>query len=457
MILPLIEASVAIGGRPTKPISSLDYVTGYTQISNEVLPGNLFIALEGKRFDGHDFLSEAKKNGAIGAVVEREVKNIDIPQFIVPSTVDAMGQLGKVWRGRLNIPLVAVTGSVGKTSTKDMIAHILSSEFNTHKGRKNFNNQLGVPIELSKLTREHECSVVELGMRGKNQINYLSKITRPTIGVITNIGMSHIEHLGSIEEIAKAKIEILEGIDADGLLILNADDKYFEEFKKLTKCKVLSFGESESSDFRISDIHLTSKGNPVFRINGVPISIMGSIGKHHAYNAGAAFAVASALGIRQEVIADRLSSYSTPERRGVFSRAQCGAVLLDNTYNAAPDSIKASLYTLADVRAKGARTMAVIGDMLELGKFSEEAHRHIGEVISEIGIDVLITIGEHARFIGETAQLKHWKHFENANLAANFLLSEVSNDDVIMLQASRDMSLDIIVDSLEKGSIDLFS
>ena len=308
MIIPLIEASVAIGGRPTQPISPLDYVNKFTQISSEVEPGSLFVALKGNRADGHDFLQDVKNRGAVGAVVEQQIEHIDLPQFVVPSSVEALGQLSKIWRGRLNIPLVAVTGSVGKTSTKDMIAHILSVNFNTHKGRKNFNNQLGVPIELSHLTQEHECSVLEFGMRGKNQINYLSKIARPTIGVITNIGMSHIEHLGSIDEIARAKIEILEGIDSGGTLVLNSDDKYFDTFKNESSCEVISFGESANSDFRISDIHLTSKGNPVFRINGIPITVNQSIGKHHAYNAGAAFAVASIMGVLPEVIAEQLST-----------------------------------------------------------------------------------------------------------------------------------------------------
>jgi UDP-N-acetylmuramoyl-tripeptide--D-alanyl-D-alanine ligase len=455
IVIPLSEAYVAVGGRPTKPVTPFDFVNKTTQNSNEVESGTLFVALRGNRVDGHDFVKEAKDRGAIGAIVESHVLKVDLPQFIVPSTEEALGQLAKIWRGKINIPLVAVAGSVGKTSTKDIISHVLSTKYNTHRSRKNFNNQLGVPIELLNLNRSHNCSVVEFGMRGVNQINYLSKIARPTIGVITNIGMSHIEKLGSIEEIAKAKIEILEGLDSEGILVLNADDKYFNELKKQAHCKVVSYGESDESDYRISDIHIASKGSPVFRINGIPISINGSIGKHHAYNAGAAFAVASRLGVKPEEISKLLSTYITPERRGVFSRANCGAILLDNTYNAAPDSIKASLYTLADVRTKGARTVAVIGEMLELGEYSEEAHRYLGDVIAEIGIDVLVTVGDHAKFIGENASLQNWEHCDNASIAANFLLSEVTKDDVILLQASRDISLDIVVDSLEKGTIEL--
>ncbi|MFK8103710.1 MAG: Mur ligase family protein, partial [Saprospiraceae bacterium] len=203
--IPLFEAMVAVGGRSNIPVSPFHYVTKITQNSKAVTADTLFVALRGNRVDGHDFIAEAQAAGAIAAVVEYEVAGIDIPQFIVPSSEDALGELAKTWRGRVNIPLVAVTGSVGKTSTKEMIAHILAKKYHTHKSRKNFNNQLGVPIELSRLQQTHQCSVVEFGMRGLNQINYLSRITRPTIGVITNIGMSHIEMLGTRENIAKAK------------------------------------------------------------------------------------------------------------------------------------------------------------------------------------------------------------------------------------------------------------
>jgi len=454
MTIPLFEAFVAIGGRTNRQISPLDYVNFVTQNSKEVKKGTLFVALTGQRVDGHDFVKEAETLGAVAAVVERDVNDVSIPQFIVPSTVKAMGDLAKIWRGRLAIPVVAVTGSVGKTSTKELIAHVLEAKYKTHKSRKNFNNQLGVPIELMNLDRSHQCSVVEFGMRNFNQINYLSWIARPNIAVITNIGMSHIETLGSRENIAKAKAEILEGMDREGTLILNRDDDFYEYIRSLSHCNVISFGENSRADIRLSDIQLNEKANPSFKLNGLPVVMTNCVGKHHAYNAAIAYAVAIQLGIQQEDIASRLATFSTPDRRGSFSYAKNGALLLDSTYNAAPDSIKASLYTISELTKRGKRTIAVIGEMLELGTHSEEAHRHIGKIISEmIEVELLVTVGEYARFIGEEAHKPDWKHFENATAAARYLVDEIRSDDIVLLQGSNGVSLDIVVNALEKGAL----
>ena len=451
--IPLFEAFVAIGARTSKPISPLDYFTHVTQSSKDAGAGSLFVALTGKQVDGHDFVREAQANGAVAAVVERRVEKIDIPQLVVASSTEALGNLGKIWKGRLSLPLVAVTGSVGKTSTKEMIAHVLSKKYATHRSRGNFNNQLGVPLELLRLTRDHQISVVEFAMRGPNEIGYLSRLARPTIGVITNIGISHIERLGSLKNIARAKAEIFQGIDSEGTVVLNADDGEYEYLKEFASCKTVSYGESNSSDYRISDVQLNSRGLPAFRINGVPISMTNCAGKHQALNAGAAYAVADLLGMRHEDIAEKISTFSPPDRRGQISEAACKAILLDNTYNASQDSIKASLHTLSDLRTKGKRAIAVIGEMLELGKYSEEAHRHVGQAVKARGIDVLVTVGEYGKFIGEAAELEHWQHFSTASLAANFMLREALEDDVILIQGSRGVSLEIVVASLQMGKL----
>ncbi|MBU0486863.1 MAG: UDP-N-acetylmuramoyl-tripeptide--D-alanyl-D-alanine ligase [Bacteroidetes bacterium] len=449
--IPLFEASVAVGGRPNQPISAMDYIYHITQRSEEVSAGTLFVALRGNRADGHDFVQEAEKKGAVAAIVEEEVSNVKIPQIIVPSTVEALGNLGKIWRCRLNIPVVAVTGSVGKTTTKELIAHVLKVKFNAHKGRKNYNNQLGVPIELLRLDRNHQCSVVEFGMRGFHQISYLSKIARPSISAITNIGMSHIEILKTRENIALAKAEVLEGMDYHGILVLNHDDDFFDLIKEKAHCKVVSFGENSSADIRITDIKLCDKAHPSFKLNGLPISMPNVVGKHHAFNAAIAYTIAIELGVNTEDIVQQFASFQTPEQRGVVSFLKNGAMLLDSSYSAAPDSIKASLYTISELTQRGKRTVAVIGEMVELGSHSEEAHAHIGKVISELkgGIGLLITVGAYAKFIGENSSISNWKHFENAILAANFLKNEVKNNDIILVQGSNSVTLDIVVNSLE--------
>ena len=217
--IPLFEASVAVGGNPNQEISPLDYIFHVTQRSNEVKKGTLFVALIGNRADGHDFVKEAEMKGAVAAIVQREVSDVKIPQIIVPSTEEALGSLGRIWRCRLNIPVVAITGSVGKTTTKELVAHILEAKFSTHKGRKNYNNQLGVPIELLRLERGHECSVVEFGMRGLNQINYLSKIARPSFAAITNIGISHIEILKTRKQKVCCAQNLMYGTSFESTLI----------------------------------------------------------------------------------------------------------------------------------------------------------------------------------------------------------------------------------------------
>ncbi|GHT62060.1 UDP-N-acetylmuramoyl-tripeptide--D-alanyl-D-alanine ligase [Bacteroidia bacterium] len=448
--IPLFETLIAVGGRSNKRVPAGEYVHSVTSNSREAKEGALFVAIKGQRVDGHHFIQEAESRGAVAAVVEYEMEDIRIPQFIVPSTVLALGDLARIWRGRLNIPVIAVTGSVGKTSTKELIAHVLEAGFETHKSRKNYNNEIGLPTELMNLDTKHQCSVVEFGMRNFNQINYLSKIARPNIGVITNIGMSHIEILGSRENIAKAKVEIVEGMDSEAILILNRDDDFFEFIKTLSRCEVISFGENPEADIHISDIYLNEKANPSFKLNGLPIEMKNSAGKHQAYNAAIAYAVATEMGIRQEVIADRLASFSTPDRRGSFSYSKKGALLLDNTYNAAPDSLQSSLQTLSELAEKGKRTIAVIGEMLELGAYSEEAHRHIGKIMAGMNEpDLLITVGKHAKLIGEEARKKNWKHFDDAASVAQYLLTEVNGDDIVLLQGSNGVGLDLVVKALE--------
>ena len=450
--IPLLEACVAVGGKTNKEISPIDYVSHVTQNSKEVKDGTLFVALQGNKADGHNFIKDAENSGAVAAVVEYEVPDIKIPQFIVPSTVEALGNLSRIWCGRLNIPVIAVTGSVGKTSTKELIAFTLSEKYKTHKSRKNYNNQLGVPIELLRLERYHECSVVEFGMRNRNQINYLSRIARPSFSVITNIGMSHIEMLKSRENIARAKSEILEGMDSNGVLILNRDDDFYDFIAEKATCKVITFGKHKDSDVRISDIKLSEKAHPTFKLNDLSITMYNCVGRYHAYNAAAAFIVAMQSGVEKEDAVKKISVFKTPEKRGVVSFLKNDALLLDSTYSAAPDSIKASLDTLSELTGRGKRTIAVIGEMVELGSYSEEAHKHIGNVIANLkpGIDFLFTVGNYARFIGKESGNKNWKHFTDSESVSKHLAGMLENEDIVLLQGSNNINLETVVDDLEK-------
>ncbi len=449
--IPLFEASVAVGGKPNKQISPMDYILNVTQKSSEVKHGTLFVALVGNRFDGHNFLLEVQEKGAVAAVVEREIEGVEIPQIIVPSTEQALGDLGRIWRCRLEIPVIAVTGSVGKTTTKELIAHILSNKFTTHKSRKNYNNQLGVPIELLRLERKDQCSVVEFGMRGLNQINYLSNIARPDIGVITNIGVSHIEILKTRENIAKAKLEIFQGMDENGIAILNRDDEFFDLISKECKCKIISYGKNKDSDIRISDLELINGMFPKFKLNGKQVIMNNCTGKYNAYNSAVAFAVGLEMGMKTDEILEGLKTFVQPKRRGSSIKLKNGAIILDSTYNAAPDSIIANLETVAKGKKSKHRLVCVFGEMLELGSHSEEAHKQIGKRINQLknNVDLLITVGDFAKFINETANVIEKYHFQNSNDVNDKFYDSITTNDIILIQGSNGVKLDKIVEKLE--------
>jgi UDP-N-acetylmuramoyl-tripeptide--D-alanyl-D-alanine ligase len=334
-----------------------------------------------------------------------------------------------------------------------MIAHALSKHLPGHHSRGNFNNELGLAIEMFRITSDDKVSVVELAMRGPGQIEYLSRIARPNIGVITNIGVSHIEYLHTRDNIAKAKSEIVVGMDSCSLLVLNADDKYFEFLRERAPGRVVSFGESEQADYRVTQLQLGKNGRPSFRLNGVPCVLEKCVGKHNAINAAAVFSVAVELKMKPEDIALQLADFEPVARRGKFSHSASGAIILDNTYNSAPDSLGASFETLADLKSKNVQTVAVVGDMLELGQHSIEAHERIGELAGEAKLSLLVTVGGFSQHIGKKSGMEAWRHFPDAVSAAEFLLNEVHKDDVVMIQGSRFMQLDTIVDALERGKL----
>lgn len=450
MIIPLFEAQVAIGGRSNQYILPNQYINHITQRSDEVHKGSLFVALIGKRVDAHDFIKEVEQQGAVGVVVEYFVEGVNIPQIQVPCCELALADLAKIWRSRRDIPLVAITGSVGKTSTKELVSHVLEGQFNTHKSRKNFNNELGVPIELLHLQDEHQCSVMEFGMRGLNQINYLARLARPTFGVITNIGMSHIEILKSRENIAKAKAEILQGMDQSAILFLNHDDDFYGFIADNAKCEVISVGFHENSTVRISDLVLDDQGYPSFKLNEVSVKMSNCLGKHNAYNAAFAFAIATQMGMQQHMIAKQISSFQAPDRRGSLLKLKNGAMLLDNTYNAAPDSIQSSLITLSDFTKHNKRAIAVIGEMLELGDYSKEAHTYVGQQLTKLEnkVDVLFTVGEHARWVGVSSGVSDWQHFDNIDLALHTIQNSLEANDVILAQGSNGVRLNVLVEHL---------
>ncbi len=421
------------GGNVTFPHVSTDTRT--------LQPGDLFVALTGPATDGHQFIPQALRAGAGGLVVSQPVvASLDTPVLRVPDTEVAYGLLARFWRDRFAIPVVGVTGSVGKTTLKEMLAAALSPLGPVLKTPASQNNETGVPKALLQLTPDHKAAVVEMGMRGSGQIAYLCGIARPTVGVLTVIADNHLELLGSRDAIADAKGELLEALPAEGLAVLNADDPYLPRLRAKTAARVVTYGEA--GDDRAESIISASDGWQ-FTVRGVPVEI-NSLSRHDIGNALAALAVADALGVPLADAADALRAYVPPPMRMQVVKTAAGVTVLNDAYNAAPASMKSALQTLAAY--PGGRRIAFLGDMRELGARADEAHRELGGVISDLGgLDALYTVGGLAALIPDAAQ-----RFADSDEAARFAREALTLEpgDVVLVKASRAVALEKVVAAL---------
>jgi UDP-N-acetylmuramoyl-tripeptide--D-alanyl-D-alanine ligase len=428
--------------------------------SRSLEPGCLFVAIRGERFDGHSYIREAVDKGAVLVMAEKSASIPDgVPAVLVEDTVEALGKLAEYHRSRFNIPVIAVTGSVGKTSTKEMIAATLSEKFKVHKTRGNFNNEIGLPLSVLELDNSHQAAVFEMGMRGFGEIDYLSRIVRPDIAVITNIGISHIERLGSRQNILKAKLEIIRWMGGDGVVVLNGDDELISGLHGLLEQETIFYGMDESCDVRAND--LLSRGE-----EGVCFSVrykgrehryfVPAPGIHNVQNALAAVSTALVLGFDDEAIEKGLLRYSGDRMRMNITEAD-GIKVINDAYNAAPDSVSSAIRVLCEI-GTNRRKWAVLGDMLELGDWAEDAHRQIGMQAAEAGIDYLVAVGDLARWYVEGA-LDHGMPLDNARLfqdaddARRFISRKIARGDVILFKGSRMMNLDVLAEKLFGGRV----
>ena len=428
--------------------------------SRSLEPGCLFVAIRGERFDGHSYIREAVDKGAVLVMAEKSASIPDgVPAVLVEDTVEALGKLAEYHRSRFNIPVIAVTGSVGKTSTKEMIAATLSEKFKVHKTRGNFNNEIGLPLSVLELDNSHQAAAFEMGMRGFGEIDYLSRIVRPDIAVITNIGISHIERLGSRQNILKAKLEIIRWMGGDGVVVLNGDDELISGLHGLLEQETIFYGMDESCDVRAND--LLSRGE-----EGVCFSVrykgrehryfVPAPGIHNVQNALAAVSTALVLGFDDEAIEKGLLRYSGDRMRMNITEAD-GIKVINDAYNAAPDSVSSAIRVLCEI-GTNRRKWAVLGDMLELGDWAEDAHRQIGMQAAEAGIDYLVAVGDLARWYVEGA-LDHgmpldnaWL-FRNADDARRLISRKIARGDVILFKGSRMMNLDVLAEKLFGGRV----
>ncbi|NLM72844.1 MAG: UDP-N-acetylmuramoyl-tripeptide--D-alanyl-D-alanine ligase [Clostridiaceae bacterium] len=416
---------------------------------------SLFVAISGERFDGHDFAEQAVQNGAV-LVLALEGKNIPdtVPAIFVPDTIKALGKLASAYRDMFDIPVIAVTGSVGKTSTKDMIASILSTHFKVHKTKGNFNNEIGVPLSVLEMDETHEVAVFELGMRGFGEISELSGIVKPDIAVITNVGISHIERLGSRQNILKAKLEILDGLKKNGTVILNGDDELLSGLRGLLPYKTLFYGINEGQDIWACDLSSQGEEGVNFTIQTQTSEMelfIPAPGIHNVYNALAGIAVAQTLNLSEAEIREGLMSFSSSRLR-MNIEVKNGIKFINDSYNAAPSSMKAALDVLCEI-GKGKRKWAVLGDMLELGEWAEEAHKEIGRLVSMMSIDYLVGIGSLARWYIKGAEENKGNKttpilFASISDAKPYIKTLMQEGDVLLFKGSRRMNLDILVQEL---------
>jgi UDP-N-acetylmuramoyl-tripeptide--D-alanyl-D-alanine ligase len=448
---------------PLSRVAELLYSTGdfdpkavaqaYSIDSRTIRPRELFFAVKGEHFDGHDFVPQALEKGAVAAVVRKdqlaryEARNRLLP---VEDTLLALQTLGAAVRRQWGKPLVGVTGSTGKTTTKEAIAHVLSSRFRVLKSEGNFNNHFGLPLMLLKLEPEHDAAVIEMGMSHTGEIAALAKIAQPETGVVTNVAPVHLEFFKSVAEIARAKYELIESLPAEGTAVLNADDEYVAGFGRGFRGKVIKYGLGSAADVRAENIEKRGAAGSVFEVvlggkrerASLPL-----LGRHNVYNALAAVAVALDRGLSLAEAAGSLATLAPADKRGAV--VQLGNItVINDCYNSNPTALDAMVDTLAAMPAK--RRIVVAGEMLELGPAGEELHRRSGRHIAEKGIDILLGVRGLAQALVEGAGEKGMRaeFVATPEEAGEWLAREARDGDVVLLKASRGVKLERALESV---------
>jgi UDP-N-acetylmuramoyl-tripeptide--D-alanyl-D-alanine ligase len=442
-MLILSEIAKAVGGR----LQGTDVLCeSVGSDSRNIIKNQLFVAIKGERFDGNTFAEEAIKQGAAAVLISNENSGVT-SAIIVTDTRLALGKLAKYWRQNFSLPLIAVTGSNGKTTVKEMIAAILVAAKGSVLATKgNLNNDIGMPLTLLKIRAEHVAAVIEMGMNHEGEIRYLTNIAQPNIAVINNAGTAHIGELGSREAIARAKGEIFEGLAEDGIAIINADNRFADYWKMLNlKRKVITFGLESQAD--ISATYQMSGNSTKLALKTPSGTIefkLSVLGVHNIQNALAASAACYAMNISNEDIARGLAVFGAVEGRLNWLTASNGAVVIDDTYNANPDSMKAAIDVLA---SQNTTKVFVMGDMAELGVDAPEMHKEIGSYAKQKGISHILTYGDlsarASKVFGESAQ-----HFNNLEVLVASLKLMLDKNTTVLVKGSRFMQMEQVVEQL---------
>ncbi|HZK33910.1 MAG TPA: UDP-N-acetylmuramoyl-tripeptide--D-alanyl-D-alanine ligase [Bacillota bacterium] len=456
--LKIEEIVKAIDGRLVRT-GKAGKITGVSTDTRTIKSGDLFIPLAGERFDGHRFMEEAATRGA-SAILTQEL-NIRFPKDIhiiyTNNTLKALQALSSWHLNRFATQVVAITGSTGKTTTKDMVYEVLSVKHNALKTLGNYNNEIGLPLTLLNLDRSHDIAVLEMGMSDLGEISCLVQLAPPKLAIITNVGVSHIERLGSRENILKAKLEVVGGLGEGATAIINSDDDLLQTATHSLACPVIRFGTKPPADLMAQDIQLTGDEGMSYslRIEGKTYEIKLNVpGVHNVYNSLAAIGAGRAFGLTIQEIQEGLLKFKGDRMRLNISTIENDVKVINDSYNASPDSMMAALNILGSM--EGSRKIAILGDMLELGDYSKEAHKQVGRAATNCGIDILVTRGQFAAWTMEGATSAGMSSSSLVHLDSNgdiitWLEGIVAQGDRILIKGSRGMHMEEIAASLQDG------
>ena len=455
------EVEIATGGE----IISKTCQGMITEISTDTrkpCENSLFIPLTGINFDGHQYINQAFEKGSVISLTEKEVEIDDIYQdrvlIKVENTLKALGKLAAWYRLRFNPHVIAITGSTGKTTTKDMISLVLSQKYKVLKTQGNFNNEIGLPLTIFGLDETHEALILEMGMNMPGEISRLSKIARPDSAVITNIGLAHVERFGTKQNILKAKLEIMEGLSKNAIIYLNGDDTLLQGLMGLIDRQIVYYGIDEDLDVIATDIKINGSEGVEFEFQWKQRSYTVHLhvaGAHNVYNALAAVSVGLQHNISPEMIVKALGKYR-PDRMRMNIMNVGGVKIINDVYNANPQSMQAAIDALTTMGEDGTRKFAVLGDMYELGASSRHYHCDVGFYAASKNIDYIIGVGEYASdiILGSSKYgVDKEKHlaFEKKELVVEYLVQKIRPGDVVLVKGSRGMAMESIVEEIESN------
>jgi len=428
-------------------------IKGISIDSRSIEKDDLFVAIKGERFDGHDFIGNAVKNGASGAIVSRSI-SVTQPlssAFVIKvnDTLKALQNLAKYYRQKFDIPIIGITGSNGKTTVKDMAENILSQKLRITGTIGNHNSQVGLPLTVFRLSKDSEAGIFETGISSYKEMEKLGEIVCPDIAVITNINIAHMQYFRTIENLVNAKAKLLEFVPKEGTAILNADDEYFSFLKAAAKCRVISFGIKNKADVTADDVNLLSTSTE-FLLNGAYKINMPTLGIHNVYNALAAASVSLQFSEDMNLVREGLRDFKSPEMRMQIIKTK-DITVINDAYNANPASTGAALEVLRSVKG---RKVFIFADMSELGTCEESEHKKIGKLVSESQIDIFITVGEFAGLSAVAAKESGLNEnkifsFKNTEEVREKLLSILQSNDTLLLKGSRAMRLENILEVLK--------